>query len=51
MKPLSPRFAALLVLLILAAPLLAACSGDMQAAVAAPAIVKLPTAVVPEAAL
>lgn len=46
MKLLSPGFAALLVLLCLAAPLLAACSGNSQAAVAAPAIVTLPTALV-----
>src|SRR6185369_13576965 len=46
MKLLSPRLLALLVLLILAVPLLAACSGDSQAAVAAPAIITLPTAAV-----
>src|SRR3954466_15128790 len=46
MKPLSPRLAALLMLLILGAALLAGCSGDSQAAVAAPAIVTLPTALV-----
>jgi hypothetical protein len=46
MKLLSLRLAALFVLLSLAASLLAACSGDSQAAVAAPAIVTLPTALV-----
>src|SRR3954468_4859148 len=46
MKLLSPRLAALFVLLSLAASLLAACSGDSQAAVAAPAIMTLPTALV-----
>ena len=44
MKLLALRFVPLLVLLSLAAPLLAACSGDSQAAVAAPAIIMLPTA-------
>jgi hypothetical protein len=46
MKLLSSRLAALLVLLSLTAPLLAACSGDSQAAVAAPVVVTLPTAAV-----
>ena len=50
MKLLSPDLVTLLVLLSLAAPLLAACSGNSQAAVAAPAIIMLPTAVVRPAA-
>src|SRR5215213_9085881 len=50
MKLLALRSVPLLVLLSLAAPLLAACSSDSQAAVAAPAIVMLPTAQVRPAA-
>src|SRR5512132_240781 len=50
MKLLSPRPAAVVALLCLAMPLLVACSGDSQAAVAAPAIITLPTAAVRPAA-
>ena len=50
MKPLSRYLAALLALPLLAAPLLAACSGAAQPIDAAPAILMLPTAVVRPAA-